>query len=144
MKNDFDLKGRDLDEELNSPAQIRVREVVRALPEETLSLTWRSELNTRLRAEVVRRKKLDIFGWVWKPTAGLALAGALAVAVFFHPVAVSSSGGDLEKAMVNHYVDSTADREAAVDGVTPNEARDSAGGSSTSTNWDQEDVGATL
>jgi hypothetical protein len=144
MRSDFEMNGRDLDQELNSPAQIQVREVVRALPEETLSLTWRSDLNLRLRGEAARKRKRMVFGWVWKPTAGLALAGALAVGIFLHPATAPTNGGELEKALVNHYVEASTAREAAVDGVTPNEVKDSGGTGATPGYWDQEDVGATL
>src|SRR5690242_12148641 len=97
------LKGKDLDQELSSPAQTQMREIVQALPEETVSLSWRSDLNARLYAEAARRRKLNLFGWIWKPAAGLALAGALAIA-FMLPMSKASapeSRGDVEKALVN-------------------------------------------
>jgi|SRR5579862_2596544 len=143
MKNESELEGRELDRRLESSGQARIREAVRALPEETLSLSWRSDLNSKLRATAARKRKLDLFGWIWKPTAGLALACALAIAIFVHPnLPGAVPDNSIEKALVSHYVDSAAAREAAGDGVTPSEAKDSGG--SAPIEWDQEDVGATL
>ena|SRR5579862_7444889 len=144
MERNQKMDREEMDRQLSSPGQLQIRDAVRALPEEPLSMAWRSELNTQLRAVAVRRKKLNLFGWVWKPTVGLALAGGLAVALFVHPTSPSRSGGDIESGLVNHFVDSANAREVAGDGITPNESKDSAGSSSATIDWDQEDVGATL
>src|SRR4051812_44518980 len=122
MKDNFNMSDNDLDRELSSPGQELVREVVQALPEEPLSLAWRSDLNTRLHAVAARKKKLDLFGWIWNPAAGVALAGALAVAFVFRMPDVDhgvvATNKDVEKALVNTYVDSTASWEVAGDGIT--------------------------
>ncbi len=145
MKRGIALEGNELDRKLNSAGQTQIREMVRALPEETLSMTWRSELNTKLRAAALRKRKLDLFGWVWKPTAGLALAAALAVAIFIRPAMTGvTPDTSIEKALVSHYIDSSAARDVAVDGMTPNEAKDSGASSVVPPDWEQEDVGATL
>ena len=150
MRNEFNESGEEQDRELSSPSQLRVREIVRSLPEETLSLSWRSDLNARIRAESARLRKRILFGWIWKPAAGLTLAGALAVAVVFRIPTLPRSPslgigkGEVERALIKTYVESTAAREAAVDGVTASEAKDSADGILGSGDWDQEDVGATL
>jgi len=145
MKNEFHVDEKELEVRLSTPAQTQIREAVRALPEETLSLAWRSELNTKLRQSVARKRRLDLFGWIWKPTAGLAVAGALALALFVHPGMGGASGnGALEQGLVNHYIETAAAREIAADGVTPNEAKDSSDSGPSSIDWDQEDVGATL
>ena len=140
------LNGKDLDQELSSPAQMQVREIVQALPEETVSLSWRSDLNARLHAEVARRRKLNLFGWIWKPAAGLALAGALALAFMIRPPAPGSpeTRSDVEKALVNSYVDNTASWEVTGDGITVNEVKETANPKPVPIDFDQEDVGATL
>jgi hypothetical protein len=148
MNNDF-MSDRDLDRELNSPEQTRMAEIVKALPEETLSMSWRSDLNARLRSEAARRKKLNLFGWIWKPTVGVALAGALAVAFMVRPEPAGTpvGSGTVEKALISSYVDNTAAWEVAGDNVgvnTVNEAKDSGAWHPGTTDWDQEDVGATL
>lgn len=143
MNNGFEMNEESLDRELNSAAQLHVREVVRALPEETLSLAWRSELNSRLRSEMARRRKLNLFGWVWKPAAGIALAGALAVAFMVQPAnPVPANGGELEKALVSHYVDSTASWEVAADGVSMGDVKDATNQHTIAVDPEQEDVGA--
>ena len=146
MKREFEMNERDLDRQLSSAAQKQVHEVVKALPEETLSLAWRSELNTRLRNEIVHKKRVNLFGWVWKPAAGVALAGALAVGFFFRtPEAnLAPPSGGIENALVNHYVDSTASWEVAGDGATVGDTKDSAPANSVPVDNDQEDVGAIL
>ncbi|HVT13566.1 MAG TPA: hypothetical protein VHE55_14975 [Fimbriimonadaceae bacterium] len=137
------MKREILEEELNSPEQLHVRELVRALPDETLSLTWRSGLNARLQSEMVRRRKLNLFGWVWKPAVGLALAGALAVAFIIPPKgSAPARGGELEKALVTHYVESTASWEVAGDGVSMGEVKDAVNQHTISVDPEQEDVGA--
>ncbi|HTQ09673.1 MAG TPA: hypothetical protein VMI31_06340 [Fimbriimonadaceae bacterium] len=145
MKHRTEMDEREVDMRLAAPGQIQVREAVQALPEETVSLAWRSELNVRLRQTAARKRRLDLYGWIWKPTAGLAVAGALAVALFVHPgVGGSAGNGALERGLVNQYIETTTAREIAADGMTPNEAKDSSDSSSNPFDWDQEDVGATL
>jgi hypothetical protein len=133
-------------QDLNSPEQLAIREVVKALPDETLSLAWRSELNTKIHAAIVRRKKLDLFGWIWKPAAGIAVASAFAVmflakAPLVAPVARSS--GDLERALVNAHIETSVSWDVAEGGVTAGEAKENAG-VPVPNEWEQEDVGATL
>lgn len=147
MNEDLNLKGMELDRELNSDSQMRVREIVRALPEETLSLSWRSELNGKLREQVARKKRLDLAGWLWKPAAGVALAGALAIAfVARMPMHGPTAAHDgVENALVNSYLDSTAAWEVAGDNAGLGDAKDAAGKAApVSNDWEQEDVGATL
>lgn len=75
-----------LDARLNSEAQVAMRDVVRALPEDSVSMAWRSALNERLLAEAVTPKRR--FAWLnfsWRPAVGLALAGALAGIIIFRP-----------------------------------------------------------
>src|SRR5579862_8678015 len=126
MKKDFGMNEKEMDRRLQSPAQVQMGEVIKALPEETLSLAWRSELNTKLRAQAIHRRKLNLFGWLWKPAAGVALAGCLAVAFVFHepaPQTPAASGG-IESALVGDYVDSTASWEVAGDGASVSEVKD--------------------
>jgi hypothetical protein len=150
MKEQFELNGVDLDQELGSPGQQAMREVVRSLPEETVSMAWRSSLNTQLHAVAAKKRRLDLFSWVWKPAAGVVVAGALALAFMARTPLVDSPvttgrGPDVEKGLMNAHLESTASWEVAGDGLTANEVRDgSAGSAAVSNDWEQEDVGATL
>ena len=66
-----------LDEaKLNTVAQLQVASLVKALPDEDLSLSWRSELNVKLMAAHQARRKQKstkrIFAWGSSLSAGLA------------------------------------------------------------------------
>jgi hypothetical protein len=74
----------DLDEKLHLHEQMAMGKLVGSLPDEEPSLAWRSQLNDKLRAMPARAKR-TMWQVIWKPTAGLALAGALAVAVILLP-----------------------------------------------------------
>ncbi len=141
MNDKLNFDGRMLDEKLAAQAQIA--DAVKALPEEPLSLAWRSDLNTKLHAMAARRKKLDLFGWIWKPAAGVALAGALAVAfVAREPGMAPVARKSIEKELVNSYVESTASWEVSTDGVSSVEAKEKS--TQAPSEWDQEDGSATL
>jgi hypothetical protein len=145
MKNDFDMHGKDLDGELSSPAQQRVREIVHSLPEETLSLSWRSDLNARLRSEAARRRKLNLFGWVWKPAVGVAFAAVLVLAFVARMPnmgPVERPRPNVEQALIGSYVDTTASLDIAGD-VSPMGEKDQPQ-KPVQGDWEQEDVGATL
>jgi hypothetical protein len=145
MNNRFDRQGQDLNRELDSASQRLVREVVKSLPEEAVSLSWRSQLNDRLRAEADRRRKLDLAAWVWKPGVAIAVAGALAVAFVSRMPdmgPVTNSPG-VEKVLVNSYIEGTASWAVAGEGITANEVKEAAGLPSPLEGV-REDVGATL
>ena|SRR5579871_1609421 len=149
MKKDFGMNEQELNTRLDSASQRQMREVVKALPEETLSLAWRSELNAKLREGTASQQRSRRFGWAWKPAAGLVAASALAFTLVFHQpspaIEQAAAGSGLEKALVNHYVDSTASWEVAGDGVTVNEVKEAASANPVPVdNNDQEDVGAIL
>ena len=55
-----------------------VSQTVRELPEDSVSLAWRSQLNERLFAEAGAKHHVARRSWVWRPALGLGLAGALA------------------------------------------------------------------
>lgn len=68
----MERKKQGIDELLEDES---VRKLVGALPEDELSLEWRSQLNERLLAI---RPRVPAKWWItWRPVAGLALAGAL-------------------------------------------------------------------
>lgn len=75
----FEPEIHGIDEKLASAAQKQVRDAVRNLPEEPLSMAWRSQLNEQIVAVTVKKQRVQLFGWIWKPAAGLAVACSLAV-----------------------------------------------------------------
>lgn len=139
-----ELNEKELDVKLSSPVQQAIRHAVGSLPDESPSLAWRSALNARLLQAAARRRKMRVFGWMWKPAMGLAVAGALAVAfVMRMPTSADpSSKPDLEKALIGSYVDNAASYEVAGDNVSSGEMRDS--DNQLRFDLGQEDVGATL
>ncbi len=68
----------DLDARLE--AQESLRSLVNELPSDELSMAWRADLNEKLRA-IAPSPKSRVWGWLWKPAAGLGLASILVVAV---------------------------------------------------------------
>lgn len=143
MKNELN---RHVDSQLETPAQQAVRQVVQALPEEQPSLAWRSELNANLQKQSIRRRRLDFWGWFWKPSAGVAVAAGLALLVIARIPSSTADApapkGNLEQALVNSYIHSKTSWELTPDGVTANEAKDTEG--SQEPDWFREDIGATL
>lgn len=71
----------ELDELLESPAQRATSKLVSELPDETVSLAWRSQLNEKLIAMAEKPKPRPFWAIAWKPAAGLAIASALALVV---------------------------------------------------------------
>ncbi len=71
----------NLDEKLERTEGLRG--LVHSLPEETVSLKWRSELNERLLMDAAKPKR-SWFAWMWRPAAGLAVAGAVTAVVFMN------------------------------------------------------------
>lgn len=89
----------NLDEKLERTEEMRG--LVRSLPEETVSLQWRSELNERLLMEAAQPKR-SWFAWAWRPMAGLAAAAAITAVVMFNaPKPVETSTSDQSVAVVN-------------------------------------------
>lgn len=69
-----------LDAELNSAEQVRIANIVRSLPQDEMSLAWRSDLNSKLAASAAPPKP-SLARLVWRPVAGLAIASVLTFAI---------------------------------------------------------------
>lgn len=81
------MKEQELDELLNSKEQQELSRLVKSLPDDSLSLSWRSELNSKLRVQAEKTRKRRIFWMVGRPVAGLSLAAVCALALFVKPTA---------------------------------------------------------
>lgn len=138
-RDNFDHEA--VDHGLSLEAGLRIREAVRALPDETLSLTWRSDLNERLAAAAGRRKKARLAALIWKPAAGLALAGALSVAFMVKTAGApgSSSPAGLEDALVRNHLENISAFDVAGVGVTSGESEPGVVLPGPS-EWDREDL----
>ena len=132
-----------LDERLQTPAQMALRQVVKALPEDMPSLAWRSVLNERLVAATAARRARQrrwLFGG--SSFAGLALAAGLAFVVFLpkHPVepAANPNSGNvvrnsnnpvtapsLEDQLLASHNDSVTSQDVVGAGLTSQEVQSS-------------------
>lgn len=146
----------EIDERLNSAAQHAMRAVVGGLPEDSLSMAWRSTLNERILAEAATRQKRSRMTWFLRPALGLGLAGALAVAVFFHGPSsapqshrtegavarvATPSDGSLEAELVNTHRQTSLAYDVAGVGVTVNEVSyDSSSSAPHQTGWSEDDL----
>lgn len=115
------------DERLAGEGQRQAAEWVRALPEETPGMAWRSALNEKVRAEADARARRR---WRWtlaRPALGLALAASLAVVVLVPraPLAASPAAPNadrLEANLVALHDQSVATADVVGAGLSPDEA----------------------
>lgn len=128
-RNEMDL--RKFDSLLDQPGQAFVREAVRSMPDDSLSLSWRSALNEKLLAESEKKVKRRRFQLVWRPAFGLAVAGALATMWIIRPDSampgISSPSNraemSLEAALVDAHRLSSLESDVAGTGLRPLEQR---------------------
>ena len=59
-----------------------IRDMVGSLPEDVPSMTWRSDLNERIRAEVVRLRRRRTLRFVLAPSLTCALSACVALVVW--------------------------------------------------------------
>ena len=128
MKADRNFE--NIDAKLASSSQKAIQQVVESLPEDTLSMAWRSSLNERLIAESAAYKPRLRFSWFAAPAAGLAVAAVLAVAVFVHPPTtpntlvkgdsrVVASAGSVEIGLLDTYRQESVSHEIVGSGPDP-------------------------
>lgn len=97
-----------LDEKLN--AQSQIANMVRALPEDEPTLAWRSELSGKLHMVARERERARKVSWIFRPTLGVALAGALALVFMYKGVPDSPrpSAPRVEDQIVSAHQESVA------------------------------------
>jgi hypothetical protein len=136
-------KGVD-DSQLNSASQMAVRNLVRALPEETVSMAWRSSLNEQLHTLAVKKQKKRRLLWFATPTVGISLVTALAFVLMFqpaphHPISVPDRG--IESAILSDHHSSTLSNEVSTAGLNFNEASSDANDADPEDGvWSEDDV----
>lgn len=114
-----------MDEKLEGASQQAIRSVVKGLPEDTLSMAWRSSLNEKILAEAAVKPKRRSVSWFLRPALGLGLACTLAVVVLFRGHGVSPSSSlpadteGLEAALVNVHQQATLASDVAGVGLSP-------------------------
>lgn len=109
--SELKMKEQDLDRMLESDGGLQIRQVVQSMPDEQVSMAWRSQLNERLTTVVVAKQRKRRFTWILSPALGLSLAGALAMIVMTKTptqmdTAGVGAGTKLEESLVASYQDS--------------------------------------
>lgn len=141
-----------IDEKLQSTGQQAMRSVMKSMPDDMVSMAWRSSLNERLIAEAAKTKKPNRFLILLRPALGLGLACMLAGVWFINSAhiggtpratRVAVSSGHLESALVSLHEQSEIGSEVAGVGLNPVEtvsySNPLAVGHHTS-DWSQEDL----
>lgn len=117
---------RDIDARLNGAGQEAMRNLVRELPEDSLSMAWRSSLNERILAEEKAKARKSRWTWALRPAFGLACAGALAFVFVFHaPMSRSRATAakpSIESELLTAHAQSSVFADVAEAGLRPSEA----------------------
>lgn len=150
MREKINLTDARLDQLLDEQSCSVVSQVVKELPEEQVSLVWRSELNQKIAAMAGKRRRAMLLSWMWKPAVGMAVCTALVVAVFVRRDAASVGtvtplvqDAGFERALVREHLASASSIDVAAEGFTPAESADSKG-SAAPLDWDREDITSAL
>ena len=132
------------DGKLNSAGQQAIRSIVSGLPEEPLSMAWRSSLNEQLLLVAAKQQKKRRFLWVARPLAGVSFATALAVIVLIQPFshkAVVVPDHGLESAIMADHHQSAAASDVTSAGLNFNEVTTEANASDPEDGvWSESDV----
>ena len=131
----------ELDALLNSESQQTIRRVVNSLPEDSLSLSWRSDLNERLhKVRPIARWRVRV-AQSWKPALGLALAGCLATLIAIKPgVQAPQTSHPIEASLVSSYTDSANLDDLVGPGLAVHEVSDTTRSNDSSTQWTESDL----
>jgi len=135
----------NMDAKLDSPAQRDICKMVGDLPEDTVSMAWRSALNERLVPVAAQRRRAQLLGWFVKPAAGLAMAGALAVAIMIrmapapHAVSVAQASG-VEDSLIAYHRQAAISFDVAGPGLSNADAQENRAPASTEPNVSEDDL----
>lgn len=127
-----DELGAKLNETQNIAAALR------ALSEETVSLTWRSDLNERIAALQPLRRS---WSWIWKPASGMLVAGALAFALMVPRPEMPTEKPRIEAELVSAHKAMVQSRNVTESGLTTYEIQRVTGADSNSVTWSEADLG---
>ncbi len=125
------LTAAELDRELQGSEQSQLRKLVRELPEESVSMVWRSALNEKLMAIAAYQRKRRRVIWVLRPALGIGLAGVMALTFVVirgtHEVP-KSHRASVEAALVGVHRDAVLADDVAGTGLTAIEVDQDADG----------------
>ena len=122
----LNLTEQELDRLLESESGTFVRNAVRSMPDDSVSMAWRSELNEKLSSHIRTQERKRRFAWIVSPALGLGLAGALAFAVLFKSPAISETRptakqSKLEESLVASFEDNLRYSDITGVGLSPDE-----------------------
>ncbi len=122
------MKRKEFDDTLlEGSGQEFVRGLVANVPDDDLSMAWRSSLNERLLQTAHVAPKKQRMAWFLRPAMGLAFASALAAVLMIRMSPPSSSivrtTGSLEAALVRDHEQNIVMSDVAGLGVNPMESR---------------------
>lgn len=131
------------EEALESAGHRRVQEVVKSLPEEALSMAWRSTLNERIRAEAAKKRRRQLWSFTLGPTFGAAATCAIAFVMFNTnagtPASTAANSG-LEAALVRTHRQFDAVPDVTGSGLGVGEAQNVTRGPVDTTDWNEADI----
>lgn len=144
FERDRNMKEAELDAKLASEGQELIRNMVKAVPEETVNLAWRSSLNEKLVAAVEAKQRRRRVAWFLSPALGLGLAGALAIVMFTTPSNTSSkvSHRNLEATLVADHRDNVRYTDVTGVGLSPDEVVDGKSVNAVRTEYGEVDLGS--
>jgi len=132
----------NLDNRLQSDSQLHVAKIVASMPDEPVSMVWRSNLNETLRANAVTAKRKKFVFNFLSPVAGLGIACTLAIVVMVRPPAAHPRtpivgqppvvSNSLEAGLVRLHQDDVRTSDVAGTGLNPTEAINDANNSDSS------------
>lgn len=126
MKREMNADNMEIDESrLGSPGQLAIRGMVKSLPEETVSMTWRSSLNEQLLLVAAKRQKKRRLLWFATPALGVSMVTALAFVLMIHPApnqTITLPDRGIESAILDDHHNSTLSNEVSTAGLNLNEA----------------------
>ena len=119
------LESAELDELLNSPSQQSMRQAVQALPQDSVSMQWRSTLNEKVRTLRPLRKKATLLVIGFRALAGVGLASVVCIALYSkfsaQPPAPKVKAQNVASALIAEHRESVASSEIAGPGIVGTE-----------------------
>ena len=139
-----DIEGIAISEMLEASGQQSVRQLIKAMPEDTVSLQWRSSLNEKLLALAPGKKKLSALVIGFRTLTGLGIASILFLVVFTRVSTVkpmlsqSFSGSALASALLDEHRHSEDSGEIAGAGVADVESDSQSSGQNSTDDIDKD------
>lgn len=137
---------QELDSKLESPGQLQIMQLVKAMPEEPVNLAWRSALNEKLMASVETRRRKRRVAWFLSPALGIGVASVFAVVLFTKPQMTSpqtpSEGAGIEAKLVAAHQDAIQYGEVTGAGLNQDEVINGKSVTGVSTDYGEVDLGS--